>query len=158
MSSFFKKYDKPLFIVLFLVCLLPQVTPAIALFIGLAFALTLGQPYPKFSKKTSKYLLQFSVVGLGFGMNLHESLQAGKEGMIFTIVSVASVMIIGFLIGKWLHVNRKTSYLISSGTAICGGSAIAAVAPVLRADDNQMSVSLGTIFILNAIALLFFLR
>ena len=156
MSSFFKKCDKPLFIVLFLVCLLPQVTPAIALFIGLAFALTLGQPYPKFSKKTSKYLLQFSVVGLGFGMNLHESLQAGKEGMIFTIVSVASVMIIGFLIGKWLHVNKKTSYLISSGTAICGGSAIAAVAPVLRADDNQMSVSLGTIFILNAIALFIF--
>lgn len=156
MNNFFKKYDKPLFIVLFLVCLLPQVTPAIALFIGFAFALTLGQPYPKFSKKTSKYLLQFSVVGLGFGMNLHESLQAGKEGMIFTIVSVASVMIIGFLIGKWLHVNKKTSYLISSGTAICGGSAIAAVAPVLRADDNQMSVSLGTIFILNAIALFIF--
>ena len=89
-------------------------------------------------------------------MNLHESLASGKEGMLFTIVSVAAVMIIGFFVGKWLRVDRKTAYLISSGTAICGGSAIAAVAPVVKADDNQMSVSLGTIFVLNAIALFIF--
>lgn len=123
---------------------------------GLAIALVAGQAYPKFAKKTSKYLLQASVVGLGFGMNLHESLASGKEGMLFTIVSVAAVMIIGFFVGKWLRVDRKTAYLISSGTAICGGSAIAAVAPVVKADDNQMSVSLGTIFVLNAIALFIF--
>ena len=151
-----KRYNRILFIVLLLVTLLPQVTPAIALFMGLALALVAGQAYPKFAKKTSKYLLQASVVGLGVGMNLHESLASGKEGMLFTIVSVAAVMIIGFFVGKWLRVDRKTAYLISSGTAICGGSAIAAVAPVVKADDNQMSVSLGTIFVLNAIALFIF--
>lgn len=151
-----KRYNRILFIVLLLVTLLPQVTPAIALFMGLALALVAGQAYPKFAKKTSKYLLQASVIGLGFGMNLHESLASGKEGMLFTIVSVAAVMIIGFFVGKWLRVDRKTAYLISSGTAICGGSAIAAVAPVVKADDNQMSVSLGTIFVLNAIALFIF--
>ncbi len=151
-----KRYNKVLFIVLLLITLLPQVTPAIALFMGLALALIAGQAYPKFAKKTSKYLLQASVVGLGFGMNLHESLASGKEGMLFTIVSVIAVMVIGFFVGKWLRVDRKTAYLISSGTAICGGSAIAAVAPVVKADDNQMSVSLGTIFVLNAIALFIF--
>ena len=147
------RYNKPIFIVLFVCCLLPFVTPAIALFAGLAFALTAGQPYPKFSKKTSKYLLQFSVVGLGFGMNLYASLQSGKEGMLFTIVSVFAVLALGMWLGKRLLIDRKTSYLIAAGTAICGGSAIAAVGPVVKADDNQMSMSLGTIFILNAIAL-----
>ena len=151
-----KRYNKVLFIVLLLITLLPQVTPAIALFMGLALALIAGQAYPKFAKKTSKYLLQASVVGLGFGMNLHESLASGKDGMLFTIVSVIAVMVIGFFVGKWLRVDRKTAYLISSGKAICGGSAIAAVAPVVKADDNQMSVSLGTIFVLNAIALFIF--
>ncbi|MCF2658589.1 putative sulfate exporter family transporter [Parabacteroides distasonis] len=150
------RYNKPIFIVLFVCCLLPFVTPAIALFAGLAFALTAGQPYPKFSKKTSKYLLQFSVVGLGFGMNLYASLQSGKEGMLFTIVSVFAVLALGFWLGKRLLIDRKTSYLIAAGTAICGGSAIAAVGPVVKADDNQMSMSLGTIFILNAIALFIF--
>ena len=150
------RYNKPIFIVLFVCCLLPFVTPAIALFAGLAFALTAGQPYPKFSKKTSKYLLQFSVVGLGFGMNLYASLQSGKEGMLFTIVSVFAVLVLGMWLGKRLLIDRKTSYLIAAGTAICGGSAIAAVGPVVKADDNQMSMSLGTIFILNAIALFIF--
>lgn len=92
-----KRYNKVLFIVLLLITLLPQVTPAIALFMGLALALIAGQAYPKFAKKTSKYLLQASVVGLGFGMNLHESLASGKDGMLFTIVSVIAVMVIGFL-------------------------------------------------------------
>lgn len=151
-----KTYNKPLFILLFLFCLLPFVSPAVALFTGLAFALLAGQPFPKFSKKTSKYLLQFSVVGLGFGMNLHESLQTGKDGMIFTIVSVIAVLSLGMFLGKKLMMDRKTAYLISAGTAICGGSAIAAVAPVVKANDNEMSMSLGTVFILNAIALFIF--
>ena len=90
-------------------------------------------------------------------MNLQDSLQSGKEGMAFTIISVIGTMIIGWFIGrKVLKVNRDTSYLISSGTAICGGSAIAAVGPVLKAKDTEMSVALGTIFILNAIALFIF--
>lgn len=150
------KYDKPLFILLFILCLMPFISPAVALFLGLAFALTVGQPFPKFSKKTSKYLLQFSVVGLGFGMNLYESLRTGKEGMAFTVISVAGVLLLGIYLGKKLMMDRKTAYLISAGTAICGGSAIAAVAPVVKANDNEMSMSLGTIFILNAIALFIF--
>lgn len=133
------------------------VTPPVALFLGLAFALLCGQAHPKFNKKVSKYLLQYSVVGLGFGMNVEASLASGKEGMEFTIISVVGTLIIGWFIGrKLLKVDRDTSYLISSGTAICGGSAIAAVGPVLKAKDSEMSVALGTIFILNAIALFIF--
>lgn len=133
------------------------VTPPVALFLGLAFALSCGQAHPKFNKKVSKYLLQYSVVGLGFGMNLHASLASGKEGMEFTIISVIGTLLIGWVIGrKFLKVDRDTSYLISTGTAICGCSAIAAVGPVLKAKDTEMSVALGTIFILNAIALFIF--
>lgn len=150
------KYNKPLFILLFVLCMMPFVSPAIALFLGLALGMTAGQPFPKFSKKTSKYLLQFSVVGLGFGMNLHESLKTGQEGMLFTIVSVVLVLALGMYLGKRLMMDRKTAYLISAGTAICGGSAIAAVGPVVKANDNEMSMALGTIFILNAIALFIF--
>lgn len=163
-----KKYTKQVYIalvvaisLLLLIDYLPNVdsyvSPPIALFLGLLFALLFGQAYPKFNKKVSKKLLQYSVVGLGFGMNLQASLQSGKEGMAFTIVSVVGTMLIGWLIGrKLLKVERDTSYLISSGTAICGGSAIAAVGPVLKAKDTEMSVALGTVFILNAIALFVF--
>ena len=133
------------------------VTPPVALFLGLAFALLCGQAYPTFNKKVSKKLLQYSVVGLGFGMNLHASLASGKEGMMFTIVSVVGTMGIGMIIGhKMLKMNRDAAYLISSGTAICGGSAIAAVGPVIKAKESDMSVALATIFILNAIALFIF--
>ena len=133
------------------------VTPPVSLFLGLVFALLCGQAYPKFNKKVSKKLLQYSVVGLGFGMNLHASLASGKEGMLFTVISVVGTMLIGMFIGrKLLKVNRDTSYLISSGTAICGGSAIAAVGPVIKAKDSDMSVALATIFVLNAIALFVF--
>lgn len=132
------------------------VKPAVALFMGIALALTVGTPYAKMNKKVSKYLLQAAVVGLGFGMNLHSALAAGKEGMLFTIVSVVGVMVLGVALGKLLRVNPKNAYLISSGTAICGGSAIAAVAPIIDADDNDTSLALATIFILNAIALFIF--
>ena len=123
---------------------------------GLFLGFTVGNPYIKQSSKASKYLLQFAVVGLGFGMNLLESLQSGKEGMLFTVVSVVGVLAIGYWLGRRMLMDSKTAYLISSGTAICGGSAIAAVAPILNATPNQMSVSLGTILILNAIALFIF--
>lgn len=133
------------------------VTPPFVLFTGLVYALTCGQAYPSFNKKASKKLLQYSVVGLGFGMNLHESLASGKDGMMFTVISVIGTMLIGMLIGyKFLKINKNTSYLISSGTAICGGSAIAAVGPVIRAKDSDMSIALATIFILNAIGLFIF--
>ena len=171
MSNFLKKNNKifyvsilSMLVVGLLVGYVPRlstfsswITPPVALFLGLAFALLCGQAYPKFNKKVSKKLLQYSVVGLGFGMNLHASLASGKEGMMFTIVSVVGTMLIGMFIGrKILNVNRDTSYLISSGTAICGGSAIAAVGPVIKAKDSDMSVALATIFVLNAIALFIF--
>ena len=150
------KINKPLFFIGIVACLLTFVSPAIALFMGLLLGFTVGNPYPKQSSKVSKHLLQFAVVGLGFGMNLHQSLQSGKEGMLFTIVSVIGVLAIGYWLGRKMLLDSKTSYLISSGTAICGGSAIAAVAPILKASPNQMSISLGTVFILNAIALFIF--
>ena len=135
---------------------LPLITAPLALLLGLVFAFIFPNPYPKFNKKTSKYLLQVAVVCLGFNMNLQESLRSGSEGMMFTVVSVVGVMALGVLLGYWLHINRKTAYLISSGTAICGGSAIAAVGPVVKANENEMAVSLGVIFILNSIALFIF--
>jgi uncharacterized integral membrane protein (TIGR00698 family) len=156
------------FVALFTVCLLMGfvpgcemisgwVTPPVALFAGLLFALTCGQAYPKWNKKVSKMLLQYSVVGLGFGMNLEASLASGREGMMFTIISVIGTMVLGMLIGvKLLKVNKDTAYLISSGTAICGGSAIAAVGPVIKAKEHEMSVALATIFVLNAVALFVF--
>ena len=171
MLQFLKHNNKPIYtgiLAVMLICLLlgyipgmeavsGWVTPPAALFIGLAFALLCGQAYPKFNKKVSKKLLQYSVIGLGFGMNLHASLASGKEGMLFTIISVIGTMLIGMFIGmKILKVNRDTAYLISSGTAICGGSAIAAVGPVIKAKDSDMSVALATIFVLNAIALFIF--
>lgn len=132
------------------------ISAPIALLCGLIYAFVFENPYPKFNKKCSKYLLQVAVVCLGFNMNLQESLKSGGEGMMFTIVSVIGVMVLGSMIGYWLHINRKTAYLISSGTAICGGSAIAAVGPVIKADTDEMAVSLGVIFILNSIALFIF--
>lgn len=132
-------------------------TPPALLFMGLAYALLCGQGYPDFNKKMSKKLLQYSVVGLGFGMNLYESLASGREGMLFTIVSVAGTLLTGMLIGrKLLKVDTETAYLISSGTAICGGSAIAAVGPVIKAKPANMSVALAVVFVLNAIALFIF--
>ena len=133
------------------------VSPPLALFLGLAFALLCGQPFAGFNKRASKYLLQYSVVGLGFGMNVQSALASGREGMEFTILSVVVTLVLGMFIGRRvLRMDRNTSYLISSGTAICGGSAIAAIGPVVRAKDGEMSVALATVFVLNAIALFLF--
>ncbi|MFI3280873.1 MAG: putative sulfate exporter family transporter [Rikenellaceae bacterium] len=131
-------------------------SPALALFMGIVLALAVGNPFLAHTKKISQRLLKYCVVGLGFGMNLQESLAAGRDGMIFTIVSVVTVMVVGVLLGRWLGVSRKGGYLIASGTAICGGSAIAAVSPVIDADESDTSLSLAVIFILNAIALFIF--
>lgn len=160
-----KQAGKWIYILIIVLILIPisyftewaePVSPAYALFLGLLFAFSFENPFPKFNKKCSKYLLQASVVGYGFSMNLQESLRSGAEGMTFTVVSVVGVMVLGVMLGYWMHIERKTAYLISSGTAICGGSAIAAVGPVVKANDNEMAVSLGVIFILNALALFIF--
>ena len=133
------------------------VSSPVALAIGFVFAMLFGKAFPDFNKTMSKKLLQYSVIGLGFGMNVNKALASGSEGMMFTIVSVFGTLALGWLFGrKLLGVDSQTSYLLSSGTAICGGSAIAAVGPVIKARAESMSVALGVVFILNAIALFVF--
>ena len=148
---------KILFFSIFIIlCLFPFFSPPIALLSGFLLTLFLGNPFQKFSHSATRILLQFSVVGLGFGMNITEAVKTGKEGFLFTIVSITTTLIVGLLVGKLFAINRKTSFLISSGTAICGGSAIAALSPVVKAGEEEISVSLATIFILNSIALFVF--
>lgn len=134
----------------------PFISPAIALVMGLLIAQFTGHPCLHLNHKATQLLLQFSVVGLGFGMNVHSAMQAGREGILFTIVSIATTLILGTLMGRWLVIEKKTSFLISAGTAICGGSAIAAISPVIKAEEKQISVALGCVFILNSIALFIF--
>ena len=144
------------FAALLVFCVTPWASPPIALALGLALALTLGHPFASRNSKATKLLLQASVILLGFGMNLQKVVEAGRTGIVFTIVTITGTLLLGFLIGRAMKINRTTSHLISSGTAICGGSAIAAVGPVVNASDEEMSVALGTVFILNSIALFIF--
>ncbi len=132
------------------------ISPPIALLLGLVLANLSGHPFLHLNHKATNILLQISVVGLGFGMNINTALSAGKEGFLFTIASIFSTLILGTFLGKWFKIEKKTSHLISCGTAICGGSAIAAIAPVIQSDEKQTSVALGVIFILNSVALFLF--
>jgi len=132
------------------------VSPPIALACGLAYGFSVVHPYHVDSRKLSKFLLQISVVALGFGMNLNQVLQAGRSGFIYTAVSITAAMVIGFLLGRLIGVGRVASFLISTGTAVCGSSAIAAVGPIANATDEEMAISLGTVFVLNSVALLAF--
>lgn len=147
---------KLVFIAFILFLLSPYGSPPVALALGLAMALTIGNPFPQLQGKPAKYLLQASVVLLGFGMDLGAVYKAGKDGILFTIATIAGTLILGAIVGRLLGVGKKTSALVSSGTAICGGSAIAAVGPAINAESDEMSVSLGTVFILNAVALFLF--
>ncbi|WP_369754081.1 YeiH family protein [Flavobacterium sp. WC2409] len=144
------------FIFLILICLSGFISPPIALLLGLVVANLAGHPFLHLNHKATTILLQVSVVGLGFGMNVNSALSAGKEGFLFTIASIFSTLTLGYFIGKWFSIEKKTSHLISCGTAICGGSAIAAIAPVIKSDEKQTSVALGVIFILNSVALFLF--
>ena len=148
--------SKILFLLGLLFCATPWASPPEALLAGLIFGAIASHPYPGESRQISKYLLQAAVVGLGFGMNLHEVLRAGKSGFIYTAVGIAFAMAIGTILGKLVDVHPRAAFLISTGTAICGGSAIAAVGPIAGATEDEMSVSLGTIFLLNSVALLTF--
>jgi uncharacterized integral membrane protein (TIGR00698 family) len=146
--------------IIFFVCLIlaasGYVSPPIALLGGLIYGFTFAHPYQIHSRKLSRYLLQASVVGLGFGMNLHEIVHAGRAGFVYTAIGISASMLLGTLLGRMFSVGKKVSYLITVGTAICGGSAIAAVAPITNADDEDIAVSLGTVFVLNSIALFIF--
>jgi uncharacterized integral membrane protein (TIGR00698 family) len=145
---------------IFLFCLLLSasgfVSPPLALVLGLVFGLAFAHPYPSASSRYSKWLLQASVVGLGFGMNLQQVLQAGRSGFVYTMAGISIALLVGMTLGTWLGVKRIPAFLISTGTAICGGSAIAAVGPITHATDEEMAVSLGTVFTLNSVALLIF--
>ena len=123
---------------------------------GLVFGLSCEHPFQGSAKQLSKLLLQLSVIGLGFGMDLREIVRVGRSGFVYTAASICIAMLVGTLLGKSLKVARRTSFLISTGTAICGGSAIAAIAPITDASEEEIAVSLGTIFVLNSIALLLF--
>lgn len=147
---------KGIFLLLAALCFTPWVDPPIALLMGIIASQSIGHPFQKYNSLATKYLLQFSVVGLGFGMNIYEAAKAGQEGLLFTVLSIVITMVLGLMIGRLLSIGKNTSLLISSGTAICGGSAIAAVSPVIDAKEEEMSVSLGTVFILNSLALFIF--
>lgn len=145
-----------IFAAIVLLCLFSIISPPVALLLGVIIVNVFGNPFIEFNHKAITFLLQFSVVGLGFGMNASSALSAGKEGFVLTVFSIFSTIIFGLLLGKWLKTEKKTSHLISCGTAICGGSAIAAISPVIKSNENQTSIALGVIFILNSIALFVF--
>ena len=148
--------SKNLFFLGLIVAATGLISPPVALACGIIFGFTFVHPFNVESKQLSKFLLQVSVVGLGFGMNLHEVIKVGRSGFVYTAASISFALLLGWLLGRTLKVKRGTSFLISAGTAICGGSAIAAMAPITEAGEDEIAVSLGTIFILNSIALLAF--
>ena len=149
-----KNFLKILFIILAALCFFPIVSPPIALFLGIIFVNIFGQVFN--ADKIIKIVLQVSIVGLGFGINLKQALQAGSEGFLFTVFSITLIVVLGIVLGYIFRIDKIITQLISFGTAICGGSAIAAIAPILKADGKQTSVSLGIIFLLNALALFIF--
>jgi uncharacterized integral membrane protein (TIGR00698 family) len=148
--------NKNLFFVGLILAASGLISPPIALLGGLIYGFTLAHPFHIESKRLAKFLLQASVVALGFGMNLHEVVHAGRSGFLYTAISITVAMLLGLTLGYFIQVGKKSSFLISAGTAICGGSAIAAVGPIAEANEEEMAVSLGTVFILNSIALFLF--
>src|SRR5687768_12130169 len=149
-------WRKALFILLIIFILTPYGSPPLALALGLALTFTVGNPFPDLEGKPTRVLLQFSVILLGFGMNLTSLYQAGKDGIVLTVVTIFGTLGLGYVIGRLLKVRGRISALISTGTAICGGSAIAAAAPGIEAEPEEISISLGTVFVLNAVALFLF--
>lgn len=144
------------FILAALFCLTPWCSSAFALILGVVFALTLQNPFASETKSLTPRLLSGSVVGLGAGMNLIAVAHVGAQGIGYTVVTIGLAFAVGLLLGRWLKIERNTSLLITVGTAICGGSAIAAVSPVIRARSHEISVALGIVFLLNALALFVF--
>lgn len=137
-------------------CFTPFFSPPLALLSGIALSQTLGHPFPFINRRAIPLLLQLSIVGLGFGINLYEAAKVGKEGFWLTVITIVVTLGVGWLAGKWLKLNKNISLLISVGTAICGGSAIAAISPIVDAKEEEMTMALGTVFVLNAIALIIF--
>lgn len=155
-SSIQLHYRQAIFLAAAGFCLTPWASPPIALLLGIVLAVTYENPFHRISRIAARYLLQASVVLLGFGMDLSVVLRAGAHGALFAIGSITATFVLGYVLGQWLKIPVKASVLISSGTAICGGSAIAAVSSVINAAESEISVAMGTIFVLNAIALFVF--
>ena len=147
---------KILYLFLALLTLVPFINAPIALVAGIAFSLILGNPFPERSGRISKKMLQISIIGLGFGLNAVNAFEVSKDGFFITITTIALVFALGFLFNKFIKIDKITALLISSGTAICGGSAIASVSPIVKAKSGQVSIAIGVVFILNALALLIF--
>ena len=150
------RYRKIFFIALLAFCATPWVGTAMALVMGISFSLLLRNPWPLESARFSRILLQLSVVGLGFGLGLGEVIRTGKHTIVYSIIGIGCTLVLGYFLGKLFRTEKNTSALISFGTAICGGSAIAAMAPVLKAKDDETAVSLAIVFTLNSVALLLF--
>ncbi|HLG02019.1 MAG TPA: putative sulfate exporter family transporter, partial [Bacteroidia bacterium] len=159
MKSFFDQHPtirNVLFIAAIIFCTTPYASPPVALLIGLFFAQLIGHPFVQLNHKSTSLLLKVSVIGLGFGMNFDQAMEAGKSGFTLTLLTIVFTIGLGLLIGRLFRIENKITLLVSSGTAICGGSAIAAVGPVVRASYKEMSVAMGTVFLLNALALVIF--
>lgn len=156
LKSLIQKNRRALFIATAVVCGSSYVSAPVALVMGFLFTLLLGNPLPNMSSKATSLLLKISVIGLGFGMNAKQVAEAGKDGIWLTVCSITVVLTLGYLLGRLMKMDKRMSHLIASGTAICGGSAIAAVAPAIKAKPEEISIALGVIFLLNSIALIIF--
>ncbi|WBL23958.1 YeiH family protein [Zunongwangia sp. HRR-M8] len=144
------------FLLFCMACFLPMVNPPIALALGIIYAQMAKNPFQQKTQSSINWLLKLSVIGLGFVINIDKALAAGKDGFFFTIISISLTIGLGILVGKIFKIDKKITKLISSGTAICGGSAIAAVSPIIKADPKQISIAIGCVFLLNSIALFLF--
>ncbi|WP_417875034.1 YeiH family protein [Xanthomarina gelatinilytica] len=148
--------SKVIFIIILLLCLLGVLNSPLALLTGFIFTILFGNPFLRQSQKGIQYLLKIAVVGLGFGMSLIETLETSLEGLSLTTLSIFLTVVLGLLVGKYMQLDKKLSHLITSGTTICGGSAIAAVSPIIKAEPKTISIALGIVFFLNSVALFIF--
>ncbi|HMS30280.1 MAG TPA: putative sulfate exporter family transporter [Saprospiraceae bacterium] len=149
-------YSKITLLVISAISLSSIISPPIALLLGIIFAQFIKHPFLETTKKATNWLLKISVIGLGFGMTTTSAIQAGKEGFIFTLFTIFGTLILGFILGKIFRIDKTISFLISGGTAICGGSAIATLSQIVKAKPDQISIALGVIFILNSVSLFIF--
>jgi len=155
-TMFMHRSAKAIYILGIIVCLVPGVGPAVALSLGIIFALLWENPWPHVSASGSRILLQSAVVGLGFGLPLAQVWEVGRNFFSITLSGILLTLTLGYLLGRMLHIPPRTSILVSCGTAICGGSAIAAIAPIVEAKNDEATIALATVFTLNAVALLLF--
>ena len=144
---------KVIFWILIALSLSPWINPPVALLLGFLFSHFLANPYAKQNKEAVNWTLKSAVVGLGFGLSAEKAIGAGADGFLITVVSISTTLLLGWLLGKALKLNSRSSYLLSSGTAICGGTAIA---PIIKANERDISMAMGTVFLLNSVALIIF--